>query len=217
VKKVKKTVNVAPLDALRRALGDTIADQSIDGDARFAARLRLAHLNAIEKCLAEAPEFLDKGPGRQRLDRDTTVAFLLRNAIDSASSPIMTDDERNQIIDAAALVMDGVSCGDPSRMMVGAWQIGMLGNVTKSAEKHVKTRQGANGGTKGSETRKRQAEDRQDYIADQVLAIKAKHPKYSQDRVSDEVLSSWKGPGPKPSRSTLKNDLATLNKSHRTG
>jgi hypothetical protein len=96
------------------------------------------------------------------------VTFLLRNAVDSADWPKMDRDERKRLIDAAARILECVSSingdvaqhptadiirGDLLRALVAAWEIGMFGNFTKSADAKSRLKKNSNGGNKSVESR----------------------------------------------------------------
>lgn len=155
----KKTKADALAD-MRKTLADTIANERLDGAARFQARRTLARLDMVETIAARTPkdrrfDFTDESLGaNERLD--LLAVFMARNAIDSATWPKMDEDERQRLINAAATLAERVSSiqddvathpaknsvqGDLLRALVAAWEIGMFGNAPKSAETHVQAMQ----------------------------------------------------------------------------
>jgi hypothetical protein len=74
-KKLQKAKSkVAPLEDMRKALKDAVADKSLDNGARFDARLSLVRLDAVEKRVAGSEDrreynFTDDGlSSEQKLD-----------------------------------------------------------------------------------------------------------------------------------------------------
>ena len=233
--KQKTKAKNGPLEDMRKALKDAVADKSLDDGVRFDARLSLARLDAVEKRVAGSEDrreynFTDDGlSSDQKLG--LMLTFLLRNAVDSATEP-MDRYERKRLIDAAAVVHECVSSiqgavaqhpagdvirGDLLRALVAAWQIGMFGNFTKSADAKSRSKKNSNGGKQSGNSRKQLVKARQDWVAERVRAIKERHPKRPHDKIIDDILGSWNPQIPRAGRKTLENDLATLNKAQRTG